>query len=247
MKIKRLTEDILTIEDFITEEESRLVINVLEEQAENGSITWTPISFYESYSAVLPQDGDPELEKYGLKHNFFSDLENRFKEAVASIHGKDVESISKIGYHTQKWEPGAYARPHSDNTNIDGGPSPFERSRYAAFLYLNEDFDGGILKFVKQRIELKPKAGLLAAFAGGFDNIHEVTLIKKGTRYTIGSFWDDRKEEDYPEELRNKWAEEMKEIRSNQEKEKAEWIEVIKEGYRISESGEKYKVEELGK
>jgi len=245
MKVKRLTEDILIIENFITEEESKAVIKVLDTQADNGKILWNPISFYESYSSILPQDGDSELEEFGLQSDFFSDLENRFKIAIASIHDKDVNTISKIGYHTQKWEPGAYARPHSDNTNIDGSPSPFERSRYAAFLYLNEDFDGGILRFVKQKIEIAPKTGMLAAFSGGFENIHEVTLIKKGVRYTIGSFWDDREEEDYPEELRNKWKEEMQKIREQQELEKSEWKSVAEEGFKISEDGKKYKIEDL--
>lgn len=245
MKNKRLTNDIIIIEDFISKKESISVINVLDEQAENGSIIWNPISFYESYSSVLPQDGDPELEKYGLKNNFFSELENKFKQAVAMVHDKNVEEICKIGYHAQKWEPGAYARPHSDNTNIDGTPSPFERSRYAAFLYLNENFDGGLLRFVKQKIEIYPKTGMLAAFSGGFDNIHEVTLIKKGVRYTIGSFWDDREEDDYPEELRNKWKKEMEEIRKQQEIEKSEWKSIMEDGYKLSEDGKKYKIEDL--
>lgn len=245
MKTKRLTNDIVIIEKFISDEESLSVINVLNDQAESGKIIWNPISFYESYSSVLPQDGDPELNKYGLRDNFFSELENKFKQAVAMVHDKDIESIYKIGYHTQKWEPGAYARPHSDNTNIDGSPSPFERSRYAAFLYLNENFDGGILRFVKQKIDIAPKTGMLAAFSGGFDNIHEVTLIKKGIRYTIGSFWDDRDESDYPKELRDEWEKEMKEIREQQEIEKSEWKDIMKDGYKLSEDGKKYKIEDL--
>lgn len=245
MKVNRLTEDIIVIENFISDEESISVINVLDDQAESGKIVWNPISFYESYSSVLPQDGDPELEKYGLKNNFFSQLENKFKKSIAMVHNKDINTICKIGYHTQKWEPGAYARPHSDNTNIDGSPSPFERSRYAAFLYLNENFDGGILKFVKQKIEIAPKIGMLAAFSGGFENIHEVTLIKKGVRYTIGSFWDDREEQEYPEELRNSWKKEMEEIRKKQEIEKSEWKSIMEEGYRLSEDGKKYKIEDL--
>ena len=126
-----------------------------------------PISFYESYSSNLPQDNDEELKEFGLSPTFFSDIEKRIVKSVASIHDIDVSKVCKIGYHTQKWEPGAYARPHSDNTNIDGSSSPFERSRYAAFLYLNEDFDGGVLKFVKQKIQIKPKSGMLAVFAGG--------------------------------------------------------------------------------
>jgi heme-degrading monooxygenase HmoA len=31
---------------------------------------------------------------------------------------------------------------------------------------------------------------LLAFFAGGHTNEHEVTKVHDGTRYTVGSFWD---------------------------------------------------------
>lgn len=243
MKKNIVSKDIALFENFITPEECQSVINVINAQAESNKLSWTPISFYESYSSILPQDNDPELEQFSLSPTFFSDLKNRIIEAVASIHEISPSSVFEIGYHTQKWEPGAYARPHSDNTHLDGSESPFERSRYAAFLYLNDDFEGGVLRFTKQDLSIKPKVGLLAAFAGGFENIHEVTLITKGIRYTLGSFWDDRDESDYPEEKREKWKEEMKAIREKQEIEKKEWQDLIKEGYKISKDGKKYKIE----
>lgn len=242
-----VTEDIIVYENFLTPEQSANLIKVLDKQAENGSIQWTPISFYESYSSILPKDGDPELEEFNLPSTFLSDVKAKMIEAVASIKGLDPKVIVEIGYHTQKWEPGAYARKHSDNTDEHGNTGPFERSRYAAFIYLNDDFDGGMLKFPDQNIEIQPKIGSLAVFDGGHKNMHEVTLITKGVRYTIGSFWDDREESAYPQEVRDAWAEEMKKIREKQQEEKAEWQDLLKEGYKLDADGNKYKVEELEK
>jgi hypothetical protein len=242
-----ITEDIIVYENFLTPEQSANLIKVLDKQAENGSIQWTPISFYESYSSILPKDGDPELEEFGLPSTFLSDVKAKMIEAVASIKGLDPKTIVEIGYHTQKWEPGAYARKHSDNTDEHGNTGPFERSRYAAFIYLNDDFDGGLLKFPDQNIEIDPKVGTLAVFDGGHKNMHEVTLITKGIRYTIGSFWDDRDESAYPQETRDAWAEEMKKIREKQQEEKAEWQDLLKEGFKLDEKGNKYKLEELDK
>jgi hypothetical protein len=241
----RKTKDIVVYENFLTKDESEKVIKVLDKSAEVGTLSWTPISFYESYSSVLPQDNDPILEEFGLNPTFFSDLKNKIINAVASVHNLNPKVISQVGYHTQKWEPGAYARKHSDNTDEHGNTGPFERSRYAAFLYLNEDFDGGVLLFPDQDLSIVPQTGLLAAFDGGFNNMHEVSLITKGVRYTIGSFWDDREESDYPQEIRDEWALEMKKIRDAQKVEKEEWQELIKKGYKIDKSGNKYKIEEL--
>lgn len=243
---KRINEDLVVYEDFLTPEESRMVIEAIEKQATSAKLEWMPISFYESYSSVLPQDGDPEIEEVGLPSTAFSDIRKGFIQAVASVHDIDPDTVVQIGYHTQKWEPGAYARVHSDNTDEHGNSGPFARSRYAAFLYLNDDFEGGLLRFPDRNVEIQPKVGMLAAFDGGFKNMHEVTMITKGVRYTLGSFWDDREESAYPEEVRKAWAEEMEKIREAQKVEKAEWQNLLKEGYKIDKDGNKYRIEEIG-
>lgn len=241
----RLTKDIVVYENFITPEESSKIIDVLDTVASNGSLTWMPISFYESYSSTLPTDGDAEILNAGLPSDIFSKIKSGIIEAVASVHDLDPKTIVQIGYHTQKWEPGAYARIHSDNTDEHGNSGPFARSRYAAFLYLNDNFSGGLLKFPKQDLEIAPKAGMLAVFDGGFNNMHEVTLIESGVRYTIGSFWDDREEDAYPQELRDAWAEEMKKIRDAQEVERKEWQDLLKDGYKLDLDGKPYKIEDI--
>ena len=242
---KRLTKDIVLYENFIDSETSAKLINVLDKHAEAGTINWMPISFYESYSSVLPQDDDEYVIEQGLDPNIFSKIKEAIIDAVASVHDLDPKIISQIGYHTQKWEPGAYARVHSDNTDEHGNSGAFTRSRYAAFLYLNDNFEGGLLQFPDQKIRIKPKVGMLAAFDGGFNNMHEVTLITSGVRYTIGSFWDDREEDAYPQELRDAWAEEMKATREKQEIERAEWQDLLKQGYKLDQEGNKYKVGDL--
>jgi hypothetical protein len=240
---KRITKDIVVYENFIDSDTCAKMVKALDAQADNGKMSWMPISFYESYSSVLPQDKDQEILDAGLSPTIFSDIENKMPEAIASVHDLDANIISKIGYHTQKWEPGAFARLHSDNTDEHGNSGAFTRSRYAGFLYLNDNFEGGLLKFPKQSIEIKPQVGMLAVFDGGFNNMHEVTLITKGVRYTIGSFWDDREESDYPEELRNQWKEEMQKTRDKQKIEKEQWQELLKEGYKLDKMGNKYKIE----
>lgn len=241
---ERLTPDILVFKDFLTKEESYAVIQVLESQAAKEKLSWTPITFYESYSSVLPQDGDEELEEFGLPSDFFSNLETRISDSIAEVHGNLPSEIYKIGFHAQKWEPGAFAKEHSDNTDLQGNTGPFERSRYAAFLYLNDDFEGGQLIFNKQDHTLVPEIGLLASFAGGFDNTHEVTMITSGVRYTLGSFWDNRSPESYSQETIDAWDEEMKKIREEQEIIKAGWQDALKDGYKIDLDGNTYKIKE---
>lgn len=245
MKKNKLAKDIIIYENFLTEKECKGIIEILESKACSGTLDWVPISFYESYASNIPQDNDPEIIKNGLPSNIFSKIESGIKQCISEIDELDISSIFKIGYHTQKWEPGAYARPHSDNTDEHGKPTAFERSKYAGFIYLNDDFDGGILKFVQSGITIKPKTGLLAVFSGGHENIHEVTMVTKGIRYTLGSFWDNKDELDYPEEVRNAWKEELKIVREQQEVEKKQWQDLLKQGYKLTKDGKKYKIDEL--
>ena len=241
----RLTKDIVVYENFLDAETSAKLVKVLDKHVEVGTITWMPISFYESYSSVLPEDNDEHVINEELSPNIFSEIKQGIINAIASVHDLDPETVHQIGYHTQKWEPGAYARKHSDNTDAEGNSGAFTRSRYAGFLYLNDDFEGGLLKFPDQELEIQPKVGMLAVFDGGFNNMHEVSMITSGVRYTIGSFWDDRPEDAYSQELRDAWAAEMKETRAKQEIERAEWQDLLKQGWKIDKDGNRYKSDEV--
>jgi len=57
----RLNKELVVYETFLTPEECSKIIAVLDKSEKNGSMAWMPISFYESYSSVLPQDGDKEI------------------------------------------------------------------------------------------------------------------------------------------------------------------------------------------
>lgn len=244
---KSLKDDVIVFENFITEEESKKTIAVLDAMVDRDPDFWKPISFYESYSSGYPQDNDPILEENGLPSDWFSSIENGMKKLASEIAGVDVEKMSKISFHSQRWLPGAFAPLHSDNSDNDGHLGAFERSRYAVFLYLNDDFEGGELVMKanhgEEEIVIKPESGLMVGFHGGHKNMHEVKIVKKSTRYTIGSFWDDREESDYPQELRDAWAEELAKVRAMQKEDQQEWKEIREKGLRLSPYGTQYPAE----
>ena len=238
-------EDFILIEDFITKEESEKTINLLNKLKEVRPDFWKPISFYESYSSGYPEDNDPILAEFGLPNDWFSDLYKRFRNVVAEVAGVPEPKLSKISFHSQKWEPGAFAPLHSDNSSNEGVMGAFTRSRYAAFLYLNDDFEGGELSFPEHNLEFTPKTGMLAAFHGGHKNMHEVKVIKKSNRYTIGSFFDDREESDYDQETRDAWAKELADVRAMQAVQAVEWSGIREEGKRLTPDGSKISEEKV--
>jgi hypothetical protein len=241
MKLTKLTEDIYLYEDYITKEECSSVIGLLNKLEQNEEGYWKGISFYESSSARYPYDGEPILQEFNLSPTWFTDLKNRFRQSAADVANKSFEDMSQISFHVQRWLPGAFAPKHSDNSDHEGKMGAFTRSRYAGFLYLNDDFEGGTLKFDAKHgelpLEVVPKAGSFLIFHGGHKNMHEVTVVKKAARYTLGSFWDDREESDYPEDVRAAWAEELAGVREMQKGEQKEWKDIRDKGLRLSPDG----------
>jgi len=224
----RIKKDILIFENFISADQCKKILDYWEHSVKKETLRWDPISFYDSYASNLPDDEDKE--KFGLESDFFTALQEKIKEATGICRGNPVKLVS---YHAQKWVEGAYAGYHSDNTAIDSSEyNSFERSKWACFLYLNEDFEGGALNFRDHDITIQPKVGMLVAFDGGHKNIHEVQMITKGERWTIGSFWDNE-EAEYSEEKRAFWESDISEQRKRQSEDAELWAAMKERGERM--------------
>lgn len=98
---------------------------------------------------------------------------------------------------------GSYLEPHTDIIDYfqeeiyDVGNLLIEQEKHWPFLwsghvsiiiYLNNDYDGGILYFPDQNVEIKPEPGMLVIFPGNMHFLHGVTETKGTKRYTV-SLW----------------------------------------------------------
>jgi predicted 2-oxoglutarate/Fe(II)-dependent dioxygenase YbiX len=205
---------IVEIPNFVTPEEAQSMIDYFESKAE----MWGDIAFYGSSGMGIMQD-DEDTKTFGLYPTFFQELTQKYKEAVEIVFGRLVKPNTS---HAQKWDVGGFASPHSDNSDFDGNPTSFQINKYVGILYLNDNYDGGNLYFPDHEIDFKPAAYSFITFPGGIENVHGVSEITSGTRYTMVSFWD-FEESEYSEELQEQWAEELKQVRAEQAKQKEEW------------------------
>lgn len=205
---------IIEIPNFVTEETAKSMIEYFEYKAE----MWGPIAFYGSSGMGLHHQ-DEELKNFSLSADFFGQVQSKFKESVEKIFERPVRANTS---HAQKWDVGGFAAPHSDNSDFDGKPNSFQINKYVGILYLNGDYEGGELYFPEHDISIRPSAYSFISFPGGVENIHGVSEITKGTRYTMVSFWD-FEESEYSDELKAEWEEELKQVRAEQEKQREEW------------------------
>jgi Rps23 Pro-64 3,4-dihydroxylase Tpa1-like proline 4-hydroxylase len=212
-------EQCFTVDNFLSESECKSIIAYLEWLSDSKTLEWNQISFYDSFAMGF-WPSDPNLERFGLPANYFNEnLKKRIKDISENVLSTE---LSEVSYHAQKWTDGAYASFHSDNSDEDGNPTEFERSKFAVFIYLNDNFDGGFLNFKNYDINIKPSTGKIAIFAGGHGNEHEVTKVHGGTRYTIGSFWD-KADATYSEERLREREERLKKTREEQDATYKEW------------------------
>jgi len=219
------TNKIVEIPNFISPDVVPKMINFFE----NCNVEWGDIAFYGSSGKGILTDVDT-MRSFGLSDNFFGDLKDKYQEAVEKVFNKKVKANTS---HAQKWDVGGFAAPHSDNSDHDGNPNAFEINKYVGILYLNDNYDGGELYFcdkdnsMKPYLSFKPNAYSYYVFPGGVENIHGVSEITKGTRYTMVSFWD-YADIEYSQETLDRWKAEEEEVRKEQAKQKEEWKKGIK-------------------
>lgn len=88
-----------------------------------------------------------------------------------------------------RWSEGMHMVPHADRANADGSPHPFAHRDFASIIYLNDDYDGGEIYFPALDAMLKPRAGMLVAFTGGWRHEHGVLKVRGGVRFTMPAFY----------------------------------------------------------
>jgi hypothetical protein len=171
------TNKVVEIPNFISAD---IVPNMIK-FFEHSNIEWGDIAFYGSSGKAILTDVET-MRQFGLSDNFFSDIKEKYQEAVEKVFGRKVKANTS---HAQKWDVGGFASPHSDNSDHDGNPNAFEINKYVGILYLNNDYEGGEFAFFDRELKYKLKKGSCIMFPSNFMYPHEIMPVTSGTRYSI--------------------------------------------------------------
>jgi hypothetical protein len=185
--------NIVEYKNFLSEEDCKRLIDFYNAKEER----WMPICFYGSYGMGVSEPLD-KPHGTGIDNAWIDSLKQKFTDAMLDSQGRACK-INSI--HAQKWHVGAYANDHSDNSDLDGNPSGWNDNKFFSGLYLNTNYEGGVLTFRDHGFGIKPETGSLITMAGGVENIHKVTEITEGVRYTLIAFWDYVEQEYTQEQL----------------------------------------------
>lgn len=207
--------NIVEYKNFFSKEECQKLIEYFNSSQED----WNLSCFYESYTMdpLAPINKTQEFER----SYFDNELRNKLKELAEQDHPKKLKNLSLSAH---KWGTGASARKHSDNSELDGTPNGWHENKFVTIVYLNDDYSGGALKFDDHKIIISPKAGTVIAFDPGIENVHSVTEVRSGTRYTMLASWD-HLDSEYSEEFIQEKIMDKENQKKIQEKQKKMWFE----------------------
>ena len=118
-----------------------------------------------------------EESKYILKSAHL-----RILDMAKKTYGIDVEFIDSQEVPViVRWPEGYSMGEHIDD---------FSSFHYniSTVMYINDNYEGGEIRFVDHDFTIKPKSGTLIMFPGNKYYSHEVLEVKNGERYT-SAFW----------------------------------------------------------
>lgn len=210
--------DIVEFKSFFTPE----FCNKLISYYDAGDSLWQETCFfnarvmdpYAPHRLELSKDADPEL---------FDGLRVSLGQLAEGVVERPLRNLTLSAH---KWLPGAFASDHADNAELDGTPNAWQDNKLVTIIYLNDDYAGGNLTFRDHDISIAPEQGTVVVFDVGIENVHGVSEVTSGERYTMLLSWD-YADTNYPEGFLENLEKMKLSEQPKQDQQKQKWGESI--------------------
>jgi hypothetical protein len=169
-RVGNSSENIKFVPNFLTKEEVEYALFNIEKRPF--------ISF------VSQKDHNQNPLTYMHKYNGIPDIYDiveRCKEEISKTYGIEKEKVivKQDSLSVVRWTEGTYLNLHVDDLGY------VTDNHLPVVIYLNNDYEGGEIRFETHGLSFKPNAGDFIVFPGNMHYPHEVTKILSGTRYTL--------------------------------------------------------------
>lgn len=166
------------IKNFITSEQ----LSTLNNYVRSDAIPWEDTGDMWAgrfvHSVAIPNEPVRDLV-----HEIASNVQSQIE--IVTGHTVALETCQLVRWRTgDQLDP-----PHADAENPDGSTHPYPQRHYSALVYLNNDFDGGCIFFPNHNLTPEIDPGMLVHFTGTTKDLHGVTKVTAGIRYTMVMFF----------------------------------------------------------
>lgn len=124
---------------------------------------------------------DISISLRSMQTKFISDI--AFKNYI--LETKYPELQLPDYFNIRKYDVGANMGQHVDSSDETDLYHPV----VSGVLYINDDYEGGELVFLKQEITVKPSAGSLVIFPSSEPYLHRPMPVTSGVKYMVPFFW----------------------------------------------------------
>lgn len=172
------TSKIKIIENFISEEDANLFIDYInlnyldEKKFTIGKRALSLGNF--RYQANIPESHS--LDDHKEMRTLINKYSDKFLNECKSFF-KDEFDLYMAAFWMTRFEKNTKLPPHHDNHQ------DAEHLLRSGVIYLNDDYDGGFLKFAQHSFTYSPKKFSLVLFDSEY--VHEITNILSGIRMTV--------------------------------------------------------------
>jgi prolyl 4-hydroxylase len=164
------------IDNFITQKECQTLINIANKNVQPYRIfSKTSIDFIHSDTCYLSKNNH---------------VVKKLTQKIANITGVMISQLEN--FHIIKYGIGDYFRPHYDSFDSDIVKKENNQRQYTILIYLNDDFEGGITKFIKLNQEFTPKIGAVLIWENCYamnhvhlESLHTGMRVNTGYKYIM--------------------------------------------------------------
>lgn len=189
MKIIRpFNNEIVVVEDFLTQEEANLVISLATENSKLWDGSNDGSGLKEWYGNQLRVDQQNLKDRYIEYKKFFDMIQERAKPIFSKEYKVDEYYFLPINSVSRRIGPGLGV--HTDEISQNHPQyNPNEKIITHGFVvYINDDYEGGEIFYPQKDLSIKPKALSLVMHPGNKEYEHGVNEVTKTERYSL-SWW----------------------------------------------------------
>jgi predicted 2-oxoglutarate/Fe(II)-dependent dioxygenase YbiX len=189
--VKNLSYGINLYKNIIPKEQCKDIINILEDKISNSENT-----FYWKQAQINNKENNIDSRNcfdFKYKREHLGNL-MPYDQKLFDIH-KTVEDYLNmaLGHYQKSWNlfvnykeafnfvkygPNQYFKIHGDH-------GPHYTCTVSAVVYLNDDYEGGEIDFIRQELKIKPSVGDIVLFPSNYVYEHASCEVTSGTKYSV--------------------------------------------------------------
>jgi len=184
-RIGKSSDNIILEHNFLSDDEIKLIRSYLNTHKDNpefsGGKDLRDFTVKEENLAV-----------YNLMLSSEQKIWDRIQERYAKRYNVQYKREPVNQFHFVKWHENMASGLHSDCERPDGTPAfhaNFYQLNLSVLVYINDDYEGGLINFPAHNKSIKPKPGDMIMFPSNGAYRHEVTRIESGLRYTMPGWY----------------------------------------------------------